>query len=147
MTRLGPQTKSPRPEGSNWAYSVLIRLLLLAVAGAAGTLARYGLAHLVQESSGSQFPFGTLAVNALGCLVFGFIWSLAEDQNVLSQELRLFLLVGFLGAFTTFSTFAADSGLLLKDGAWLAATGNILLNNGVGLLCAFLGMGAGRWVR
>jgi len=126
---------------------VLTRIILLAVAGAAGTLARYGLTHLIQGSTGSEFPFGTMAVNALGCLVFGFVWSLAEGQNLLSQELRFFLLVGFLGAFTTFSTFAADSSLFLKDGAWLAATGNILLSNGVGILCAFLGMGAGRWIR
>ena len=126
---------------------MLTRIILLAVAGAAGTLARYGLTHLIQGSTGSEFPFGTMAVNALGCLVFGFVWSLAEGQNLLSQELRFFLLVGFLGAFTTFSTFAADSSLFLEDGAWLAATGNILLSNGVGILCAFLGMGAGRWIR
>lgn len=84
-------------------------ILLLSAAGAAGTLARYGLTHLISRLAGEGFPWGTWATNALGCLLFGIVVGLADQAKQLSAETRAILLTGFMGAFTTFSTFAYDT--------------------------------------
>lgn len=126
--------------GSN----VLIKLALLACAGALGTLARYLVSGIVQRHAGSAFPWGTFAVNAIGCFFFGLIWALAEERLVISGEVRFLILTGFMGAFTTFSTYAFETEAMLRDAEWFAATGNILAQNGVGFLFVFLGMAAGK---
>jgi CrcB protein len=95
------------------------RLAWLAIAGALGTLARYGLASWVQRLAGGTFPWGTWTVNALGCLVFGFVWALAEERMSISAETRVIVLAGFMGAFTTFSAFIADGAKLAGEGNWL----------------------------
>lgn len=120
------------------------KLLWLALAGGLGTLARYGLGGLVQRWTGATFPWGTLSVNLLGCLLFGVVWAVAGERWVLRPELRLILLVGFMGAFTTFSTFVSETGQLLADSEWLLAAANVLLQNGMGLAMFFLGLAAGR---
>jgi len=120
------------------------RLALLSVAGAVGTLARYGLSNLVQRFSPSEFPWGTLAVNALGCLAFGFVWSLAEERMLISGATRIVLLVGFMGAFTTFSTFAFETGQMLDDSQWLTAAANLLAQNVLGVVLVLVGMAVGR---
>lgn len=120
------------------------RLLVLAGAGAAGTLARYGLGGLVQRLHGSLFPWGTFAVNALGCLAFGFVWSLAEERLIISGHTRTIALIGFMGAFTTFSTYAFETSRLLGDGQWLLAAGNMLLQNVAGITLLLVGMALGR---
>ncbi|MBN2451545.1 MAG: fluoride efflux transporter CrcB [Lentisphaeria bacterium] len=120
------------------------KLLCIGLAGACGTLARYGLSGLLQRWAGSGFPWGTLGVNALGCLAFGVVWSLASIRMSLSPELRAILLVGFLGAFTTFSTFVSESGQLVADGEYLRALCNVLLQNGIGLVLFAAGMALGR---
>ena len=125
---------------------MLKELCLLAVAGAAGTLSRYGLAELVQRVCGGRFPWGTLCVNALGCFLFGLVWALAEERLVISGQTRLVLLVGFMGAFTTFSTFAYDTSALLRDSQWWLAAGNLLAQNVLGLTCIFLGLAIPRWL-
>ena len=120
------------------------KLLWLGAAGAAGTLCRYGLGGLVQRIHPSTFPWGTLAVNALGCFLFGLVWALAEERLLISGEGRLVVLIGFMGAFTTFSTFAFETGAMLRDAEWLLAGGNLLAHNVLGVLLFFLGVGAGR---
>ena len=120
------------------------RLALLAAAGAAGSLARYGLTGLVQRLVPSGFPWGTFAVNALGCLLFGFVWALAEERVIISGATRMILLVGFMGAFTTFSTFAFETGQLLDDSEWLLAAGNLLLHNLVGVALVIVGIAIGK---
>lgn len=120
------------------------KLLALALAGAAGTLARYGLAGLVQEQAGTRFAWGTLAVNLSGCLVFGLLWGLLDQRLLIRPELRAPLLVGFLGAFTTFSTWVFESGHYLQAGQWTAAAANLLLAPLAGLVCLWLGMGLSR---
>ncbi len=121
------------------------KLLLVAAAGAAGTLARFFVATGVQRYQPLDFPLGTLAVNALGCLLFGIVWSLAEGRMHISPTTRLIILVGFLGAFTTFSTFAFETAELLEHSRWLKAVGNVLVQNVVGVTLAAVGMAVGRW--
>lgn len=97
----------PRKGGANPLQPVT-RILMLALTGAAGAVARYAFAGLIQKLSGASFPFGTLAVNMAGCLLFGIVWSLFEGK-ILSPDTRLLILVGFMGAFTTFSTFTFET--------------------------------------
>lgn len=125
---------------------MLAKLIWIALAGAVGTLARYGLASLVHQLARGVFPWGTLAVNLLGCLLFGAVWSLTEDRWSLSPELRVAVLVGFLGAFTTFSTFMFETGQLLRDSQWLFALGNLAFQNALGLVALFIGFALGRLI-
>lgn len=120
------------------------RLLLIAAAGALGTLARYGLGGLVQRMAPSSLPWGTLAVNALGCLLFGIVWSLAEERMLISGATRIIVLIGFMGAFTTFSTFAFETAQLLDDSEWLLAAANVLLHNVTGVVLIVAGMAIGK---
>src|SRR5579864_7452000 len=96
-----------------------MRITLLIVFGAAGTLARYGLQGFVQHRAGSSFPTGTLIVNILGCLVMGVVTQFGLHHLSLSPDWRVGLSVGFLGAFTTFSTFGLETVRLLEDGEWM----------------------------
>ena len=122
------------------------RLLLLFLAGGVGALARYGLAGWVQGRTGAGFPWGTLAVNAAGCLVFGLLWGLAMERALLSPETRTVLLVGFLGAFTTFSTFAAETSNLLREAEYALAAGNLILSNVLCIGLFFAGLFVARWI-
>ncbi len=126
--------------------TLLQRLLLLALAGGVGAMARYGLSGLVQRYSGTSFPWGTLAVNILGCFVFGVIWAVATERMAMSPEVRTIILVGFLGSFTTFATFMSESHRLLADAQWLPAIGNLLITNITGLGVFILGLAVGRVV-
>lgn len=119
---------------------------LLALAGAVGTLCRYGLSGLVQRFAGADFPWGTLAVNALGCLLFGFVWTLGEERLLISGQTRFIVLTGFMGAFTTFSTFAFETGAFVQESTWRLAAGNLLAHNLLGLCCLFAGLSLGRFV-
>ena len=125
---------------------VLQKVLLIALAGGLGALARYGLAGIVQRYAGVGLPYGTLAVNVLGCFLFGLVWALAAERMLISPETRTILLVGFLGSFTTFSTFIFESHWLLADARWLRALGNLLVMNVAGLGVFALGLALGRVV-
>ncbi len=123
-----------------------LKLLQLALAGALGTLARYGLAGFVHRINGAYFPWGTFAVNVTGCFFAGFLWAMFESRWVVSGETRTILLVGFMGAFTTFSAFILETGELIKPAEWGYAVANLLLRNGFGLVALFLGAALGRLV-
>jgi fluoride exporter len=123
---------------------VLQKLVLLALMGAVGTLARYGLQGLVQSWTGQGFPWGTLAVNVVGCFLFGLVWCLAEERMVISGQTRVIILVGFMGAFTTFSSFAFETGQLMRDSQWWMAVGNVAAQNILGVVFLFLGFALGR---
>jgi CrcB protein len=121
------------------------RLALLAVAGAAGTLARYGLAAAIARWQPlATFPWGTLAVNAVGCFLFGLVWSLAEERMLISASTRLILLAGFMAAFTTFSSFAFETTYLVREMHYLPAAANVLAQNVGGMVLVLLGMAAAR---
>ena len=118
-------------------------LLWLSVTGAAGTLCRYWLDGLVQHLFGKSFPWGILVVNVLGCFLFGLVWPLAEERLVISGETRAIILIGFMGSFTTFSTFTFQTAQFLRDSQWLLAAANILSQVVLGLVFLFLGMALG----
>ena len=115
------------------------RLSLLAIAGALGTLARYATYLALARPALSHLPLGTLTVNVLGSLAFGLIWPMAEAGGRLSIESRSIILAGFMGAFTTFSTFAFDTGQYLQRGEYSSAAINLLANNLLGIGAFLLG--------
>ena len=102
-----------------------MNLLLIAIGGALGSVARYLLSTFVLRVTGTLFPLGTFVVNVTGCLVFGAIAGAASQRVQLAPALRLFLLTGILGGFTTFSTYAFESFTLVRDGQFLWASINI----------------------
>jgi CrcB protein len=116
-----------------------MKILLIALAGALGALARWGLAGIVQARSGFSFPVGTAVVNILGCFLFGVIVTLAEERFVFSAQVRIMLLTGFLGAFTTFSTYTFETAGLISGGQPLAALANAAGQVIFGLSAFFLG--------
>ncbi len=120
------------------------RMLLIGLAGALGTLARYGLSDLIGRLAGGNLPWGTIIVNIVGCFLFGLVWTLADERLVIDTETRLVVLGGFMGAFTTFSTFIFDTGGFVREAQWLLAGGNILLQTASGLAFLFIGLSAGR---
>lgn len=119
-------------------------LVWIAAFGAAGTLARYGLTRAMLLWLGPAFPWGTLAANAAGCLAFGWIAARVEARAAWDPALTQACLAGFLGAFTTFSTFAFETAGFLRAGAVFTAVIHLLANVGLGLGLYFLGAWLGR---
>lgn len=124
---------------------MLQNLVLLSIAGATGTLARYGMGELVSHLAGRKFPWSTLSINLLGSLLFGLVWTLADERKLISPQTGLVILTGFMGAFTTFSTFAFESSQLLSTGRWDLLLANLLAQNGLGLLAVFAGRALAQW--
>ncbi|MDY0226116.1 MAG: fluoride efflux transporter CrcB [Desulfomicrobium apsheronum] len=122
----------------------MLKIALIALAGAFGTLCRYWLSGVVYDVLGRDFPWGTWAVNILGCFLFGLVWILSEERGFLSAQARILILTGFMGAFTTFSTFIFESGGILNDGQWLKLALNLGGQNLVGFMALYLGTGLGR---
>lgn len=120
------------------------KILLLCLAGSLGTLARYGAAGLVQRLAGGSFPLGTFLVNVSGCLLFGLVFGLLEDRIGLAGEARFIVLTGFMGAYTTFSTYMFESVSLIQHGQWLWAGANIFGQIIGGVACTLAGMALGR---
>lgn len=120
------------------------KLLLIALSGACGTLCRYWLSGAVYAILGRGFPWGTWAVNILGSFLFGLVWMMSEERGLISGPARIVILAGFMGAFTTFSTFMFESGEILRDGQWLKLALNIGGQNTVGFAALFLGSTLGR---
>ena len=118
----------------------MIRILMIALAGAAGALSRYGLGTAAQRLFPAGFPGGTLVVNVIGCFLIGLLTSMSLDRFSLSLTSRLVLVVGFLGAFTTFSAFGYDTLNLLRNGTILRAMLNVVLSVGLGLLAVWAGL-------
>lgn len=118
-------------------------VLWLIAAGATGTLARVALSTWVQRQSASGLPYGTATVNLLGCFLFGLVFALAS-RHAQADAIRLVLLGGFMGAFTTFSSYMFDTLRLLQEGRVVAALLNLALQNSLGLLGVLLGIGLGR---
>lgn len=109
-----------------------------------GGLSRYVLAGWIYRLFGASFPYGTLVVNLIGCFLIGFFSVLSEERFVLGPNGRLLLMVGFCGAFTTFSTFILETGNLLKAGEALGAFLNVGASFGLGFLVFQVGIFIGR---
>jgi len=117
----------------------MTKLLLIALGGAAGSVARYLVAVQGQRLSQSVFPVGTLTVNVLGCLLIGLLGTLFAGPVIVREEYRFALLVGFLGGFTTFSTFGFETFSLVSDREWWLASLNVLGSNVMGLAAVWVG--------
>ena len=118
----------------------MVKALLVGAGGFMGAVLRYGVSGLVQTLTKSiGFPYGTLAVNVLGCLVIGILAQMVTSRGMFSPELRLFLFIGVLGSFTTFSTFGNETFNLLQDGETVAALAYVGLHLVVGFGAVWLG--------
>jgi CrcB protein len=117
-------------------------MLLVALGGAIGSVARYKLSGFVlQHTLDWRFPTGTFAVNVIGCLAAGILAGLAERHGYFSEETRLLLFTGLLGGFTTFSAFGLETMFLLKRGDLMVAGANIVVSVVAGLAALWLGLG------
>jgi len=112
----------------------MIKFLNLAIGGMTGTVARYAVSGAVYRLFGTQFPYGTFAVNIAGCFILGFLAGISEKKWFLDPNARVLLMVGFCGAFTTFSTVIFETANMLKDGETLRAALNILVSVVAGLI-------------
>ncbi len=121
----------------------MIQILNLIIGGTLGTLARYFISGLVYKTFGTVFPYGTFTVNILGCFLVGFFASFMNEKLALNTNTRLLLMVGFCGAFTTFSTYIYESYNLIKDGDSLKALMNIVLSVIIGFIFFRIGIFAG----
>jgi len=119
-----------------------VQFILIALGGALGSICRYWLSTAVQRFASPFFPYGTFAVNVLGCLIFGIIVGAARQRFVLGPSERAFLLIGILGGFTTFSTFTYETFALLQDGEWLRAFANAAGQVVCGLVALWAGYAA-----
>ncbi|MCF6287075.1 MAG: CrcB family protein [Candidatus Hydrogenedentes bacterium] len=126
--------------------SLLLKIGAVATFGALGALARFGVYGIVRYMGWNGFPWATFTVNMLGCLLFGLFVSLAEHRFEFSDVTKVAILVGFMGSFTTFSTFALDGSALLREGQWLLATLYIGGQNFLGIGAIFLGLYLGRYL-
>ncbi|WP_028845901.1 fluoride efflux transporter CrcB [Thermodesulfatator atlanticus] len=115
------------------------KIVWVGMGGFCGAIARYWVSGLVMRFS-HYFPLGTLTVNSLGSLVLGFIMTLVSETLLISPNMRLLLAVGFLGSFTTFSTFAYETNALIEGGAFWLAFLNVALSLFLGLLGVRLGI-------
>jgi len=120
-----------------------VRIILLMLLGAAGTLARYGLDGWIQNRLGAAFPAGTLTINVLGCFLLGVIGQYSLTHLSVPPEWRIGMTTGMMGAFTTFSTFGWESVRMVQTGEWAKAALYIGASLLVGLVAMILGMRLG----
>jgi CrcB protein len=125
----------------------LNRYLLIAIGAALGANARYIVGVWAGNRLGADFPYGTFIVNITGSFILGFLLTLGTERLQLSPEARLLLAVGFLGSFTTFSSYAVESMNLWRDAGLWRSLLNVAGNNLLGLLAAILGAVLARWLQ
>lgn len=117
-----------------------MRLLLIALFGAIGTLVRYGLQGVVQIKMGSVFPYGTLLINLTGCFFLGLVGQLTLNRMIISPEWRVAMAVGFFGGYTTFSSFGWETAKMLEAGEWLRAGTYVATSVVLGLFLSVAGI-------
>lgn len=123
----------------------MVHLLFIGFGGTIGAILRYIISKKISLSLNYIFPWGTFVVNIIGAFLIGFLYSFFQDI-VISKDIRSFLTIGVLGAFTTFSTYSLETINLLKEGEYVLSIFNILLNNGVCLVMTFSGIAGGKLV-
>ena len=118
----------------------MIKLLVIGLGGFTGALLRYGISGVIQTASRSiSFPFGTLAVNVIGCFCIGLFSYLVETRGLFTPETRLFVAIGLLGSLTTFSTFGNETFELMRDSAFILAAINVGAQVFIGLTMVWCG--------
>ncbi|MEZ6193726.1 MAG: fluoride efflux transporter CrcB [Phycisphaerales bacterium] len=120
----------------------MMLILWVAVGGALGAVGRYLLTALINQAALGPWKLGTLSVNLIGCFLFGLVWAKADLKLQLEGPVAIALLGGFLGAFTTFSTFAFQTVALARQGDYVWAAVNLLAHNGLGIVMVFAGLAA-----
>lgn len=123
-----------------------MNLLLVMIGGSLGAASRYGINLLSVRLWGSHFPYGTLVVNLSGCLLIGVAFGLAGKSNLMNPSARMFFVTGFLGALTTFSSYAVETVGAAGAGSFQVAAVNILVNNILGLALVIAGMWLSRYL-
>ena len=118
--------------------------LFLAVGGAFGAVSRYLVQGWVQDLLGGRFPWGTFTVNITGSFLLGLLFALAMDRAILSPEVRVPLMVGFIGSYTTFSTLMLESWVLVEEGDIVHMLGNLAGSVLVGMVAVVAGLAVGR---
>jgi CrcB protein len=127
-------------------YNGMMNILLVFIGGGLGAAARYLLQGAVYRFTGSAFPYGTIVVNVLGCFLIGLLMSSLEERFLAAPPLRIFLTIGILGGFTTFSSFSYETMVLLREGDLMAGGLNIIASMVLCLGATWLGLGLGRYV-
>jgi fluoride exporter len=122
------------------------KVLLVGAGGFVGSIARYLLGGVVQDLTRGTFPYGTLAVNILGCFLIGGLSELADARAVLSPERRAFIIVGVLGGFTTFSAFGNETMSLLREADWPRSIANVLAHLIFAIGAVWLGRVVVHWI-
>jgi len=120
------------------------KTILIGVAGLVGTLLRYWLSGYVARQYGETFPWGTMAVNLIGCLVTGVVFYVTEERFLVNPTVRTVILIGLLGGFTTFSSYGLQTFTLLRDGEYGLASLNVIASNILGLFMVWLGYVLGK---
>ncbi len=123
-----------------------MNILLVFIGGGLGAVARYLLQGAVYRVTGASFPYGTIVVNILGCFVIGLLMSSMEERFIAVPSLRIFLAIGILGGFTTFSSFSYETMALLREGDILMGGLNVVASIVICLAATWLGHGLGRYV-
>ena len=125
----------------------MVKLFAIGIGGFLGSISRYLISGFVQDISRSvSFPYGTFAVNSIGCLMIGFVSQLAETKGFLPDLSRSFVIIGFLGGFTTFSAFGNETFNLLRDGETSLALFNVAGQVIVCLAFVWFGRGIAHWI-
>jgi CrcB protein len=124
----------------------LVSIVAVAGGGSVGATLRYLTTLVGTRAFGTRFPVGTVAVNLVGCLLAGLLVGLVERRLVLSPTVELLVFTGFLGAFTTLSTFSIETLALFRNGSWGLAALNVVLNTVLGIAMVVVGMFAARLV-
>jgi CrcB protein len=117
----------------------MVNIIIIGIGGFLGAITRYGVALWIGQRWGRSFPLGTFVINVSGSFIIGLLMSLLTERFMANPQWRLLLVVGFLGAYTTFSTFEYETGTLIKDGEWLIAMLNVTLSVIVGFIALKLG--------
>ncbi len=119
--------------------TTMANIFIIGIGGFLGAISRYGVALWIGQRWGRTFPLGTFLINISGSFLIGLLMSLFTERFMVNPQWRLLLVVGFLGAYTTFSTFEYETGALMKDGEWLIAMLNVVLSVIVGFVALKLG--------
>ena len=120
--------------------TVMIKVFMIGIGGATGCICRYWVSSLSQRLFDNPFfPYGTLTVNVQGCLLIGFLGGISETRQIFTPEVRVLIFIGFLGGFTTFSTFGYEIFMAARDGQFIPALVNLLFHLVLGFGAVWLG--------